>query len=88
MVSVGSDPTYLSVIFSGGTQIHKHLHVTINRFPGFQSCEKRSGVKTHRYAYTHTIVILHKVLVKYRVRLHNVLCGRRPDRCPVRVEQL
>jgi hypothetical protein len=33
-----------------------------------------------------TIVIFHEVLVKYWVRLYNMLRGRRPDRCPVRVE--
>lgn len=35
-----------------------------------------------------TIVILHEVLIKYWVRLHNVLSGRRPDRSLIRVEKL
>ena len=36
-ISVESHSTYLSMIFSGGAQIHKHLHISIDWFPGLQS---------------------------------------------------
>ena len=34
--SVESRSAYLSVIFSGGTQIHERLHVAFDRLPGLQ----------------------------------------------------
>ena len=85
--TVESHSAYLSVIFSGGAQIHEHLHVAFDWFPGLQSCKNRSKERK-TCVRTLTIVIFHEVLVKYRIRLHNVLRGKRPDGCPVRVEQL
>lgn len=74
MTGVESHSTHLSVIFSGGAQIHKHLHVAFSRLPGFQSWENRSDKEKKSCACTTTIIIFHEVLVKYWVCLHNVLC--------------
>ena len=50
--TVESHSAYLSVIFSGGAQIHEHLHVAFDWFPGLQSCKNRSE-KKEKLAYVH-----------------------------------
>jgi len=50
-INIELHSTYLSVIFSGGTQIHKHLNVFFDWFPGFQSWNDWSDKKRFTCVY-------------------------------------